>query len=87
MDSVEAVFDWKAYLDEAFGYEVTEEWTADDVDRKAKSSLEEAEEEESFSSLSNDDSITDIDDWDDESDEELEIVDLGETNLKDEKKK
>lgn len=85
--SVEAVFDWKAYLDEAFGYEVTEEWTADDVDRKAKSSLEEAEEEESFSSLSNDDSITDIDDWDDESDEELEIVDLGETNLKDEKKK
>ena len=29
MKSVEAVFDWKAYLKETFGYEVDESWLVD----------------------------------------------------------
>lgn len=38
MKSVEAVFDWKAYLKETFGYEVDDSWMVDD------SSLEEEDE-------------------------------------------
>ncbi|MBO5057112.1 MAG: DUF1385 domain-containing protein [Lachnospiraceae bacterium] len=30
MKSVEAVFDWKAYLEETFGYEIDESWLKDD---------------------------------------------------------
>ena len=29
--SVEAVFDWKAYLKETFGYEVDESWLNNDI--------------------------------------------------------
>ena len=32
--AVEAVFDWKAYLYEAFGYEVDESWLIDDDDKR-----------------------------------------------------
>ena len=32
--AVEAVFDWKAYLYEAFGYEVDESWLIDDEDKR-----------------------------------------------------
>ena len=65
--SVEAVFDWKAYLDEAYGYEVTDEWVKDEEDKKAESHLAEAvEDEEEYSSLNDVDTISDIDDWDDE---------------------
>lgn len=30
MKSVEAVFDWKAYLNETFGYEVDDSWLVDE---------------------------------------------------------
>ena len=33
--AVEAVFDWKAYLQETFGYEVDESWLRDDEEPKA----------------------------------------------------
>ena len=38
--AVEAVFDWKAYLYEAFGYEVDDSWLKDD-DNSAESDIEE----------------------------------------------
>ena len=31
MKSVEAVFDWKAYLKETFGYEVDDSWLVDEM--------------------------------------------------------
>ncbi len=46
--AVEAVFDWKAYLKETFGYEVDESWMKDDV---AEESEEEPEKENIEASL------------------------------------
>lgn len=42
--SVEAVFDWKAYLEEEFGYEVDDTWLEDGTQEAKDSSLNEAEE-------------------------------------------
>lgn len=69
--SVEAVFDWKAYLSEAFGYEVTDEWINDDEETgfiKLKQIREvEKEEEEEYTSLKkNRDNASELDDWEDE---------------------
>lgn len=41
--AVEAVFDWKAYLYEAFGYEVDDSWLRDDEDTQDDEDTEEAE--------------------------------------------
>jgi len=61
--SVEAVFDWKAYLDEAYGYEVTDEWTRDEGE---SSELKDVIDEEEYSSLDNTEEIvSDVEDWDD----------------------
>ncbi len=46
--AVEAVFDWKAYLKETFGYEVDESWMKDDI---AENSQEESEKENAEASL------------------------------------
>ena len=36
MKSVEAVFDWKAYLNETFGYEVDDSWLVDEPTEDVK---------------------------------------------------
>lgn len=41
--AVEAVFDWKAYLYEAFGYEVDDSWLRDDEDTQDDEDTEDAE--------------------------------------------
>ncbi len=50
--AVEAVFDWKAFLKENYGYEVTEEWTrdpdAEDSDELFDEEDEESEEPDTF---------------------------------------
>ena len=46
--AVEAVFDWKAYLKETFGYEVDESWTQDDAadDKEDEPEAETAQEDQ-----------------------------------------
>lgn len=41
--AVEAVFDWKAYLNEAFGYEVDDSWLVDDPEEDEDSEVAEEE--------------------------------------------
>lgn len=53
IQAVEAVFDWKQYLKEAFGYEVDDSWLKD------YSKVEEIEEEEDFLSEAEDVAIED----------------------------
>ncbi len=44
--AVEAVFDWKKYLFDTFGYEVTNEWMQEEMMQETKESDEEIKEEE-----------------------------------------
>lgn len=44
--AVEAVFDWKAYLFETFGYEVDDSWLKDEEDTKEQEEQEEHEDQE-----------------------------------------
>lgn len=43
--SVEAVFDWKAYLKDAFGYEIDDSWLADEDTEDSENPDEEAEQD------------------------------------------
>lgn len=61
--SIEAVFDWKAYLEEAYGYGEGDVWVEDDK-HDPKQAIDD---EDEVSSIENtEELVNDVDDWDEE---------------------
>ena len=66
--SVEAVFDWKQYLADAYGYEVTDEWLKDE----GGITPADKDEDEEFTALKdNFENMTEEDDWEEDEDDSV----------------